>query len=280
MANSMDSVNGMKKLFQTVLLGSGLFLTAAAGAQEPANVPAAPVPVTAKASLQWAQRVELSTLVSGNIAEVNVDVGSRVKAGDTLLRLDDRGFKAQLTKAQADNAHAKDALDEAKRELERSQELFDRTVLSIHDLQLVKIALARAQADYRGTQAALEQAKLDLEHSTIRAPYDGIVLHRQAQVGQTVISRLQATPLLVLARSDRMIARAGVVRKDLDKIKLGQSLEVQVGGETLTGKVVRLGLEPMPEEVGPEPVYAVDIQFTPPADNDLRAGQQAAVPLP
>ena len=279
MANTMNSVNAMKKLFQALLVGSGLF-SMAAGAQEPATTPAAPTPVTAKASLQWAQRVELSTLVSGNIAAVNVDVGSRVKAGETLLHLDDRGFKAQLVKAKADNAHAKDALDEAKRELERSQELFDRTVLSIHDLQLVKIALARAQADYRGTQAALEQAKLNLEYSAIRAPYDGIVLHRQAQVGQTVISRLQATPLLVLARSDRMIARAGVVRKELDKLNPGQSLNVQVGGETYAGKVVRLGLEPMPEEVGPEPVYAVDIEFTPPAGSDLRAGQQATVPLP
>jgi multidrug efflux system membrane fusion protein len=273
----MDSMKAMKRLIQTLLMASSLFATLA-GAQEPATAPTAPP--AAKASLQWAQRVELSTLVSGNIAEVNVDVGSRVKAGAVLLRLDQRGFKAQLAKAKADNIHAKDALDEAKRELDRSQELFDRTVLSIHDLQLVKIALARAKADYRGTQAALEQAKLNLEHSTIRAPYDGVVLHRQAQVGQTVISRLQATPLLVLARADRMIARAGVVRKDLDRLKVGDTLPVKVGGTSFDGKVVRLGMEPMPEEVGPEPVYAVDVAFTPPASGDLRAGQQASVQLP
>jgi RND family efflux transporter MFP subunit len=233
----------------------------------------------AKGTLQWADRVELSTLVSGTVDKVLVSAGSRVAAGQALLRLDDRRFKADLAEAKANAVKAKDELDEAEKEVQRGQELFDRTVLSIHELQLVKIERARAEAGYRAAQAALQQARLNMQYSVVTAPYRAVVVRRLAQPGQTVITRLRAVPLLVVARADRMVVRAPVERQQMDRLKLGDTVTVKVGAQHYEGTVTQLGMEPV--ETTSQPArYPVDVSFRVAAGHALRAGQPATLMLP
>jgi multidrug efflux system membrane fusion protein len=231
------------------------------------------------AQLQWAQRVELSTPVSGQVSEVMVHVGDQVKKGDPLLRLDDRGFKAQVTKARADVAQAKDALEEAKRETNRSQELFDRTVLSVHDLQLAKLAQTRAEYEYSSAQTSLELSRLNLEYSVVRAPFNGVIIDRQAEPGQTVVTRLQTTPLLVLAQADRMLAHARVDEDQLHRLRSGQKVSVAVFGKEYPGTIKFLGLEPETIAEG-LPLYGLNVEFAVPEATTLRAGQKATIMLP
>jgi multidrug efflux pump subunit AcrA (membrane-fusion protein) len=79
----------------------------------------------------WAaDTVELSTRVSGVVAEVRVKPGQRVKKGTVLLRLDKTVLQAQLDEANAEQARAQADAGDARRELERVQELYKRTVSS------------------------------------------------------------------------------------------------------------------------------------------------------
>lgn len=231
------------------------------------------------ATLQWARRVELTTPVSGKIAEVLAQPNEHVRKNQSLLRLDARGFQAQVDQAKAGLDKAKPAREEAQRELDRAHELYDRTVLSNHELELARIAFARADAEYRSAQAALKQAQLDLEYSVIRAPFDGIVVQRNAEAGQTVVAQLQPPVLLVLAEAGRMVVRMDVSRAQLTKLSVGQTLPVTVEGKKYEGVVTGIALEPNPEAIG-EPVYPVDVQFTPERMGQYRPGQQATVTLP
>ena len=97
-----------------------------------------------QATLQWGQRAELGTLVSGVVAEVPVRAGQSVNKGALLVTLDDRGFRARVQGAQAAVTRTGVRFEEAKREQERAIELYDRTVLSEHERQLAEIALAEA----------------------------------------------------------------------------------------------------------------------------------------
>ena len=105
-------------------------------------------------------------------------------------------------------AKAREERDEAVRELERTQELFERTLLSVHDLQLAQIAATGAEADHSSAEAELAEAEIKLEYSRILAPFDARVVSVPAQPGETVVSRLQARPLVVVAPAGRMRARA------------------------------------------------------------------------
>ncbi len=228
--------------------------------------------------LDWARRVELSTPVSGTVDQVLVDVGAKVRKGQPLVRLDQRSFKARVSKDQAELASAKDVLEEAKRELDRDQELYERQVMSTHELQLSKIALTEAEANFQRARSQLELAKLDLEYSTIEAPYPAIVLQRRVQPGQTVVSRLQTTPLLVLASSEEMLVRADVSPDELAQLRPGSTVDIRVGGRSYKGKIGNLGLEPKSTDQGPR--YPVEVAIPIQKEGELRAGQSATIELP
>ena len=182
-------------------------------------------------TLEWARRVELSTPVSGVVATVNVEPGDQVDKGEALVALDQRGFHAEVLRARADKRRLAQALAEAKRQRNRAQELYDRTLLSQHDLDLAKIAYTTARAKYEAADAALIQAMLDLEYSTVRAPFAGVVLARPAQVGQTVVSRLRSVPLVV--RAERRRAGAGTAGEEGagEGLSVGERAGGRLGGE-------------------------------------------------
>jgi multidrug efflux system membrane fusion protein len=85
-----------------------------------------------QAVLDWQQRVELGTLVDGMITKVNVMVGQQVSRGSLMIELDQREVQARLAWAESRVAVTKLEQDEARRELDRSLELYDRTLLSNH----------------------------------------------------------------------------------------------------------------------------------------------------
>lgn len=150
-------------------------------------------------TLDWGQRITLGTLESGVVAEVPVFEGQQVRQGELLLRLDQRGFKADLAAARAAHRHAKALLEEAQREFDRAEELYDRTVLSDHERTVAVIGLREAQAVAEKARAERVRAQLALEHSELRAPFDGMVERLSVVPGQAVSARLEIPSLLVLA---------------------------------------------------------------------------------
>ena len=228
------------------------------------------------ASLVWLHRVELGTPVSGVINEVKVVPGDVVQKGQALLRLDPRGFQARLKMAQAQHKSLQEKRAEAKRELERAEELYERTVLSDHDLQTAKNSYIEADAEYKGAEAALVQARLDLEYSTLSAPFNAVVLERFAQLGQTVSADLQPVTLLVVAEANKMLARTYVDIEQANILKKNSNASVTVNDNQYTASVFSVGLEPVPEE---NDKYVLDVIFDT-GKLQLRAGQEAVIELP
>jgi len=226
------------------------------------------------AELDWTKRLVLSTTVSGMVDKVMVTPGQHVEKGATLVTLDAREFKAAREQAVAQKLASKVTYDEAKRELARSTDLYERTMLSDHDLQLVKNSEAQAKAAYLNAQAKLKETEITLERSRIQAPYNGLVLEVPAQVGQTVISRLRAEPLVVIAEAGHMIARAWIALSDLDKYTGLKARAVKVGDHKYTVVSQQLQLEP-----NAKGQYALDVIFNS-ADKTLHAGQVASIIFP
>ena len=223
--------------------------------------------------LTWSQRVVLSTPVSGVVNATPVDAGTRVNQGQLLVQLDDRPFKSALRDATAQAHKYTLNRDEAERELERTRELYDRRVISVHDLQLQEIAFASAESDYASAQAAVDTARLNLEYSSVRAPFAGLVLEVAVAPGQTVINTQQASPMVTLARARPMTAVAKVEAGALAGLSAGQAATIQVDGQRYSGQVLQVGAEP-----DADGRYAVQVSFDP-GDTLLRAGRPARVEI-
>ena len=197
------------------------------------------------ATLQWYRKAVLSTPVSGVVTAVNIAQGDKVKKGQVLVQLDDRVYKAKVEAQKAALKRAENNRDEAQRELDRVQELYDRTVLAQHDLQVGIIQRDAAVAEYHEAVAALAKAEQNFEYSAIRAPFSGYVASLQTHQGQVIVSDLQAAPMVKVVEAGRMLARAAVAETELAKLKMGAGAKVTVAGKTYSAKVDRIALEPV-----------------------------------
>ncbi|WP_457675054.1 hypothetical protein [Thiolapillus sp.] len=144
------------------------------------------------------RELRLGTLVSGVVDEVRVHKGQQVRAGEILVVLDQREFRARLRRARALSARAAALLAEARREEERAQELYDRGLLSDHELQKAQIGRLEAEARRAESMAEETAAGLDLERTTVKAPFSGRIVEVMAWKGRPVRNSLEIQPLVVL----------------------------------------------------------------------------------
>lgn len=232
-----------------------------------------------EARLSWSKRVELGTPVKGIIKSVYVEPGQVVEKGTVLLELDQRGFKAHVVSQTASLNNLQAIRAEAKRELERAEVMYERTLLSDHELQVKKNEYIGAQAAYDVGRAQLVQAKLELENSAIRAPFDAIVVSRNAEVGQTVVPDLQPVVLLTVADVRNMRASGYITEKQLGSVRLGMNASVETAGQIYNGRISAVGLEPATTGKSEHGRYPLTVTF-PVNEQTLHVGQPAKIILP
>ncbi|HHQ4532889.1 TPA: efflux RND transporter periplasmic adaptor subunit [Aeromonas veronii] len=157
------------------------------------------------------QGVTLSTELAGTIDAITFESGKPVKADQLLLSLDSTVEKANLRASQA-------KLPAAKAKFDRFQNLYKTSSIS-------KEQLDEAEAAYRSLEADIESLKATIARREVRAPFSGVVGLRNVFLGQylqpgTDIVRLEDTSVMRL--------RFTVPQTDISKIKLGQTIKINV----------------------------------------------------
>jgi len=257
------NVKYINKCMLVILSTSALFITSIASAEDFEGI------------LSWSKRVELSTPVNGMVQKVFSKPGNIAAKGEVLVQLDPRIFKADLKFAKAKLKNANELNLEAKRELDRQTDMYDRTMLSEHDLQLAKNNLTTAHSGYRQAEASLTKAKLNLEYSAIRAPFNAIVIRTKAVEGQVVASQITPPVLVIVAEASRMIAKFYIASNKINDLVVNQGVKIDVANQIYQGKILTISLEP---DKLKKDYYAVDVIFDT-KGKVLRAGQKATVSL-
>jgi multidrug efflux pump subunit AcrA (membrane-fusion protein) len=188
-----------------------------------------------------------------------------------LASLEPTLFKAAVAENRADLDRLTEEHADAKRDLERVQELYARTVSATTELDAAKLRFARSQAGLAATQARLERARRLLAESELRAPFDAIVLARHGEPGLVVASQCQPPAVFSVARADELVARAQMDASQAAAVRLGGDAEVQAAGKTMKGKVAGLTAQA-------DGRYAIEVAI--PRRDGLLAGQAATVRLP
>ncbi|MFN3715422.1 MAG: efflux RND transporter periplasmic adaptor subunit [Thiobacillus sp.] len=155
--------------------------------------------VLATPAARAADGVELTTRVSGVVDTVLVKRGQQVKKGAVLLRLDDVVLRARVDEASAELARAEADAAEARRDFDRAQELYTRTVSSTSELDLATTRQARAQAAVSAARARLDIARKNLADAELKAPFDARVVAVPGMPGTVVAADCQPRSLVVLS---------------------------------------------------------------------------------
>jgi len=225
--------------------------------------------------VEWSQRIDMSTTVSGVVAEVLVNVGDKVDKGAVLVRLQPDRFNAALASANATKKDAQYKLKEAEREWDRAQELYDRTVLSDSDLQLAENSLVAAQAAFARAKTQQVNAKRDVVESVVRAPFSAVILKRHVEPGQTIITRINTVPMISLAALNNYYVIGSITSSYANKLASGQTVNMTINDKSYSGTLASIGFEPLK---GTD-TYPIAVSFSA-GDDLLRAGQAAKIHFP
>ncbi|MCH8490539.1 MAG: efflux RND transporter periplasmic adaptor subunit [Oceanicaulis sp.] len=144
------------------------------------------------------RQATVSAEIAGTIAEVLVEEGTQVEAGEVLARLDDTRsrldldlIESQIAAADARVRSLEFQAREARRVSERASQLFDRNIATEATLTAAQAQQASLQAQRRAAQAELDSARVRLTSQedliarhVVRAPFAGVVIAKNAQVGE------------------------------------------------------------------------------------------------
>ena len=205
-------------------------------------------------TVEAVNQVIISSEINAPIVQVMVENGDYVEAGTPLVRLRDdvyreqlRQAEAQLQIAQADAKGAQASLQEAKALLKRTERLAERQFQSQQELESVRAQVLAAEARVDQTNARVSQARAtvderrsDLSRTVIRAPIDGYVGNRNAQVGQRIDG---STQLFTMGSLDVVRVRVAVSDRLFGQVRRGQSVRLtapSLGDTTITTAVSRI----------------------------------------
>jgi RND family efflux transporter MFP subunit len=235
--------------------------------------------IIALGSLMAHEQATLSAKVPGRMQAIQVDLGSVVRSGDVVARIEPRDYQLKVQQAAAALAQARAVLglpaesdqdkvdpetvstvkearavlDEAQANLDRLKRLSKEKIISQSEVDSAQsaylVALNRcqdAQEKVRQQQALVAQrrvefeiAKQQLADTTIVAPFEGGIQQRQANIGEYLTV---GSPVVTLVRLNPLRLRLEVSERDALKVRLGQKVRLTVEGDTntYTGEIQRL----------------------------------------
>jgi len=185
------------------------------------------------------KKANVSPKVGGRLDKLFVDEGSVVKEGQILAELDASDVVAQLQQLRADIAAAKAKVDRARADLadatvrfNREKELLARgagTQMAFDDakarLDASRTTLASAEADVQSVEARQKSVSVALENTKVRAPFNGTILRKLAEVGE-VIAPFTLSGIVTMASLDDLEVQADVAEAQFHKVKVGTPAEI------------------------------------------------------
>jgi RND family efflux transporter MFP subunit len=207
------------------------------------------------------RKASVASKATGRLEWLGVLEGSQVRAGEVIARLENRDTQAMRDQAAANvqlaianMGYGQAELSEAELLFKRSEALVAKKFItdSAHDSAVARLSKARAtvagyEAAVAVARANLRVSEVALDQTLIRAPFDGVVLTRHANLGDTITPFSQAVDtkgaVVTMADMDTLEVEADVAESSLLDIRVGQSAEIQldaIPGQRFEGVVIRM----------------------------------------
>ncbi|MGH9519362.1 MAG: efflux RND transporter periplasmic adaptor subunit, partial [Terriglobales bacterium] len=191
--------------------------------------------------LRTGAQVRVGSQVSGIVSQLNVSVGSQIRAGDIIARIDPAPLQAKVDEAQAQLTAAQIALGKAELDRQRALSLLNGGLIPRQQFQDLDWQYRSASAQVTSAQTALAAAKVELGYAVIRAPISGVVASVSTQEGETVAAAF-ASPTFVTIVQARDLELDGLVDEtDIGNVRSGDPVSFTV--ETFPDRILRATVE-------------------------------------
>ena len=167
---------------------------------------------------------------TGRLVYLGFEEGDRVKKGEIIARLEDEDVRAALEKSQADVQLARADSEDAHQTLLRQQKLYASGLSSRAELDAAQARFSRVRAQIRSSDAAVRAAEVGVENTRIRAPFDGTILTKNADVGEVFApfasSANSRGAVVTMADMSSLQVEADVSESNIVRVRAGQPCEI------------------------------------------------------
>jgi len=192
------------------------------------------------------RKAAVASKATGRLVWLGVEEGSRVKKGEVLLPIENADVLAAQSQAEATLESTRTSLTQARAEMDDAERSFERFKVLLADgivsqadfdaaqarYRIAGAAVAGAEANIRAATAALGAARVAVEFTLIRAPFDAVVLTKNADVGDIVTPLGAAADakaaVVTIADMGSLQVEVDVSESNLEKVKVGQPCEIQL----------------------------------------------------
>lgn len=178
------------------------------------------------------RKAEVASKGTGRLVYLAVEEGTVVKQGQIIGRLESSDMEAELRRAKADLEVAKASEWEAKTILDRKKQLLAEKFTSQEEHDVAEASYKRAVANVEAANARIKSAEVNLENTYIRAPFDGTVLTKNADVGEIVAPFGSAGnakgSVVSMADMSSLQVEADVSESNIERVVVGQPCEVSL----------------------------------------------------
>jgi len=203
--------------------------------------------LTASGYVVAQREASVSSKGTGILVYLGVVEGDKVKKGQIIARLDDRDIVAQFDEAKSSLQLYNAQLKEVENNYNREKELFSRGLSSQQSLDKAETAYKSLLANVDIAAARIRAAEVALENMIIRAPFDGTVLTKNAEVGEIVApfgaSTTSRAAVVTIADMNSLMVETDVSESNIEKIEPGQDCEIVLDanpGKTYQGYVFKV----------------------------------------
>ncbi len=179
----------------------------------------------------------VSSKMSGYVKKIYVEEGDSVKKGAPLFEIDATGTEAAAISANANYLSAKAMAEDAKKDLERYKNLFEKGVVSEKEFERVKLNYEIKSQMLSSSSAMLKQARNEQGYSLVRSPMDGIVLKKYLT---TASLAMPGQPVILLSGKNDLRIKADVYESELQNFNVGQIVKFKNGTRVVEAKIVSL----------------------------------------
>jgi RND family efflux transporter MFP subunit len=176
------------------------------------------------------RKAEVASKGTGRLVFLGFEEGDRVQKGDTIAQLDNADIKAELALARARLEAARVDTLGTGRTYRRQQKLFKDGAITDVDLEAAEVAYKNALAALEAARASVRVAEVNVDNTYIRAPFDGTVLTKNADVGEIVApfasSSSSKGSVVTLADMGSLEVEADVSESNITKVSVGQRCEI------------------------------------------------------
>lgn len=189
-----------------------------------------PVEFKALGTVTAYNTVNVLPRVDGQLVKVLFEEGQQVEAGQVLVQIDPRPYRAALDKAEGDLAERRAELKNAELDLARYQGLYAEDSIARQTLDSQQATVAQLRGSLQSLQAAVAEARLNLEFTEVKAPIAGRLGLRQVDVGNLVTSG-NATPLVTITQTAPITVSFTLPEAELPALlarhRAGEALKVE-----------------------------------------------------